>query len=607
MEKNSTPDLCTVQEFKSFHCKIRKFEGLQHVRTIFGIQETRLTLNAPTTKVDCSHQCGEFYVYLSCLGLCTANNTGPLLNNPLKPDSCPNQYPDRVYTLAKDSYLTFAVRTDDKQYTQPKVFECDNRKCVDYSKVCDLINDCGDLSDEVDCTNHMICQETKDHENRGQLIALSQRCDGIYDCFDLSDECNENCGKRILGKWALQISCWFMGIFAMGFNFFTVANGCKKFTDSKNGKILMTRILVSLIGCGDFLMGTYLVGISIYDSFIFGNDFCKHQINWFTGLGCAALGIISTVGSQLSLFSMTILSIDRMAGITSTRISPPTRVEKRTILKASLLTIGTVTASLAVALIPLAPSLEDYFVQGIHYDTDPNYGLFIGFPDKARHIRVLQEYHNTKNITADMTWKEICQKVDEMFSQNYSSMNRKAVHFYGNDGVCLFKYFVRRDDPRRSREKLQNITDISDHEGDAMMWLILCLNFACFVVITVGYVIINILNRRSSERSGASQNQNNRAIQNRITAIIATDFLCWVPLSIICALHNLKVIDATDWYVNFTLVLLPINSVINPLLYDNRLRHRVCRNFQGMSTVIKNSTVAEYVRQIWQERGGYRT
>ena len=139
------------------------------------------------------------------------------------------------------------------------------------------------------------------------------------------------------------------------------------------------------------------------------------------------------------------------------------------------------------------------------------------------------------------------------------------------------------------------------------MWLILCLNCACFVVVTMCYTIINTLNTRSSERSGASQSQSNRAIQNRITAMIATDFLCWVPFTIICALHNLQVIDATYWYVHFTMVVLPINSVINPILYDNTLRQFLSRNFQRMSTVIGNSSIAVYVRQIGQERGSNRT
>ena len=91
-------------------------------------------------------------------------------------------------------------------------------------------------------------------------------------------------------------------------------------------------------------------------------------------------------------------------------------------------------------------------------------------------------------------------------------------------------------------------------------------------------------------------------MQNRVTAIIVTDFLCWVPFTIICALHNLKIIDATDWYVNFTMVVLPINSVINPLLYDNTLRDFLQRKFRGGLTAIGNSRAAIYIQQMWQER-----
>ena len=85
-----------------------------------------------------------------------------------------------------------------------------------------------------------------------------------------------------------------------------------------------------------------------------------------------------------------------------------------------------------------------------------------------------------------------------LFSQNYGTVTRKAVHFYGNDGICLFKYF---DDPRRSRKMLQNMNDIIDHKGDAMMWSILILNLACLVAISVYYVFICILTKISSDRS----------------------------------------------------------------------------------------------------------
>ena len=53
--------------------------------------------------------------------------------------------------------------------------------------------------------------------------------------------------------------------------------------------------------------------------------------------------------------------------------------------------------------------------------------------------------------------------------------------------------------------------------------------------------------------------------------IIITDFMCWVPFIVVCGLHYLSVFDATPWYSLFSLVVLPINSLINPLLYNEEI------------------------------------
>ena len=61
----------------------------------------------------------------------------------------------------------------------------------------------------------------------------------------------------------------------------------------------------------------------------------------------------------------------------------------------------------------------------------------------------------------------------------------------------------------------------------------------------------------------------NRALQAKISAIILTDFCCWVPLSIVSFLHLSEAVNASTWYPFFSILILPINSVINPLLYDS--------------------------------------
>ena len=561
---NSSLHSCRVAEFK------------RPLGSVFG--EQKIELLVPESKVNCSNLYGEHYLFLSCMNLCKESNATCLLddeNRKLKYDSCPGQYFNRSYTLANNSYLTFVDKSDRDQYHQD-FYRCDNGQCVEYKQVCDLVDDCGDMSDEDNCINHMICTDSL-NSSKHQYISLTQKCDGIYDCFDLSDECNDFCNREILEGWVLKCICWLMGILALFFNSVSIFHGI---TSIKSGcafeSVLMSKVLMSLIGTGDFLIGLYLILLSIFDSLIYGSDYCEHQPKWLTGAPCLMLGIISTIGSQISLFSMTALSLVRMSGLICNKMKIPGPVERKSILKVASLTIAIVTASLAIALVPLMPLLEDYFVQGIYYD--PGYKVMIGFPNKDRHIEILKAYYdrdmtdNLSTIPTNLPWSEIWGKVDGMFSQDYGELTRYPVHFYGNDGVCLFKYFVRTDDARRSRNKGDIGVDIADNRGDIAVWMMLVVNFICFVVITVCYIAITVDTTKSSQSSGQcdipERIKENKAMQRRITLIIVTDFLCWVPFIIISSLHNLRKIDASSWYVPFAMTVLPLNSVINPLLYD---------------------------------------
>ena len=124
------------------------------------------------------------------------------------------------------------------------------------------------------------------------------------------------------------------------------------------------------------------------------------------------------------------------------------------------------------------------------------------------------------------------------------------MHFYGNDGVCVFKYLVTRDDPQW-----------------VFSTIILLINFLCFVFIAVSYGYINY--KTTVSNSNVGRGTSNSALQAKISAIILTDFFCWIPLSIVSFLHLSELIDAISWYPFFSILILPINSVLNPLLYDS--------------------------------------
>ena len=165
-----------------------------------------------------------------------------------------------------------------------------------------------------------------------------------------------------------------------------------------------------------------------------------------------------------------------------------------------------------------------------------------------------------------LDWKLINAMVSEMFSHDPGAKDftetTKKVGFYGNDGVCLFKYFIRTVDPQKQ-----------------FVWGILNINFLCFVVISICYILISTISAKSSGKTSRKDDeqtrQRNTRMNQKMSIIITTDFICWMPFIVICVLHYLELLDATPWYSVFSMVILPINSVINPVLYNDLIMRNI--------------------------------
>jgi hypothetical protein len=227
--------------------------------------------------------------------------------------------------------------------------------------------------------------------------------------------------------------------------------------------------------------------------------------------------------------------------------------------------------------------VEDFFVNGLSFNEELR--IFIGLPSKNRLMSVLEQYHGRMGKTRVLSWRKIIKMSEEMFSNDRGSENlfedTKWVTFYGNDGVCLFKYFVNETDPQK-----------------AFVWTVLLTNFLCFSLILISYSLIAIESKMSSNAVGdrVDARKRNLKLQRKITLIIMTDFCSWIPFIVVCSLHYFNVINATPWYSLFSMIVLPINSVINPLLYNTlpgRLLYlvklNVVRSFSRLSKYAQTS------------------
>ena len=524
-----------VRFLGNIHCQNMRFRFPDE--EIFGVP-TKNTLQLPFLQQNCDDLFGESYVMTSCTGNCISSKC-PLKTAP-KYDSCPSQFKNRVGSLVGKKYLTFLTKVQGVYHNN--YFVCTQTKeCLDYSKVCDLVEDCRDGSDEAECTNHFQCGNTNHY------IPKTSVCDGTIDCLDTSDECNEKCSKRILDNGFLRAGSWFMAVFAVIGNAVVIMSELRMIGKCDKMYKLSNACFIILIAIGDLITGIYLLWLAVVDTFVYSENYCRVQWTWLTSLDCSILGVLSTTGNLLSLLSMATLSCLRAFNI-NLGFKARKEVTKKGKCKAFLLVLLVSLVSITTAICPLIPTFEDYFVNGMHYD--PRMKLFIRFSNKEDHFNILQKYYGRMR-KKNLSWKLINSMVYGMFSHDFQYEDlltlKKKQEFYGNDAVCLFKYFVRPDDPQK-----------------IYTWTLLGLNLLCFVAIAIFYGFIDFLTIKSANRLN-----NDSTINRKIALIIATDFICWFPFIILCFLHSLHVMDGTKWYSLFSIVILPINSVINPILYSD--------------------------------------
>ena len=318
-------------------------------QNVFGVNSD-ITMIYPNKMFNCDYTFGELYLILSCSGRCK-NSTCPLMKT-IRYDACPQQYPNRVYTVAENSFLTFVTKTR-HSYTND-MFSCQNNLCITQDKVCNVVDDCGDGSDEETCTNVFRCH------SKERFIPVTEKCDGTVDCLDFSDECNSDCGKNIVQQTFLKFMCWFLGILAVLFNLMTFYRTWFTVED-KNTTVMRNRYLVFLISVGDFLMGVYLLWLAVNNTIVYGANYCSNQLIWLSSLSCSIVGVISTIGSQLSLFCLTVLSIVRLVGVNRMH-NTRRKVDDKAILQIVLVMAVIFVISVTIAITPLVSYFDDFFV-----------------------------------------------------------------------------------------------------------------------------------------------------------------------------------------------------------------------------------------------------
>ena len=70
-------------------------------------------------------------------------------------------------------------------------------------------------------------------------------------------------------------------------------------------------VLILNLAVSDFLMGIYLLSLSIIDA-IYSGSYCLQSVKWLTSYTCRNLGLLVVISCQASVMFLTILSTVRL-------------------------------------------------------------------------------------------------------------------------------------------------------------------------------------------------------------------------------------------------------------------------------------------------------
>ncbi|KYO19755.1 hypothetical protein Y1Q_0021029 [Alligator mississippiensis] len=116
--------------------------------------------------------------------------------------------------------------------------------------------------------------------------------------------------EDIMGYTFLRIVVWFVNLLAILGNIFVLF-----ILLTSHYKLTVPRFLMCNLAFADFCMGLYLLLIASVDLYS-RSEYYNHAIEWQTGPGCNTAGFFTVFASELSVYTLTVITLERWYAIT---------------------------------------------------------------------------------------------------------------------------------------------------------------------------------------------------------------------------------------------------------------------------------------------------
>ncbi|XP_070706264.1 thyrotropin receptor-like [Pempheris klunzingeri] len=130
--------------------------------------------------------------------------------------------------------------------------------------------------------------------------------DGLL-CTPLPDALNP-C-EDVMSQGFLRVSVWVVSLLAISANLLVMF-----ILLTSRQKLSVTRFLMGHLAFADFCMGVYLLLIASVDLYTHSHYY-HYAVAWQTGSGCSLAGTLSVFASELSVYTLTLISLQRWHAI----------------------------------------------------------------------------------------------------------------------------------------------------------------------------------------------------------------------------------------------------------------------------------------------------
>ena len=402
--------------------------------------------------------------------------------------------------------------------------------------------------DELNCSKRFVCKA-------GNKISIDvdHICDGKQDCNDNRDEqdCKDNensvfsSEQEMIASPVLKSCFWIMGIAVISGNLYVIASKIYLFKTIKMSKCLRYQnIIIFSISIADMLMGIYLLSIAVYSAYYSGY-FGQVNFEWRSSLRCSLIGSLAVLSSEASCFFMVLLTSIRLY-----TIYKPFSTSSTSSRKYKLAIISVWFMAFLIAVLPIPRQKFSYFVQNkVEFS---NRFTLSKIWNKEKVAKFACRLAMLKNKSMECNCNDWDSTKSFLKTNNPEYSPGAEFGYYGQTSVCMPRFYVYRGE-----------------SAWEYSLVIITINFLSFFFIAISYICIFIKSLGNKLETKTSEREKEQSrMQRRISRIIMTNFLCWIPICIIAFVKfsGFHVDDVA--YIVSASLLLPINSAFNPLLYS---------------------------------------